>query len=213
MKVRDVMTSPAITVRPVATFAEAVGLLLQHDISGLPVVDEVGHLLGVVTEADLISNEAYGYKRRRSLALVGEYLRDRDPQWLRKASARSVAELMTSAPDFVAPEDSAAFAARRMLEGHHKRLPVVADERVIGIVTRHDLLQLFYRPDADILLEVKQLLADPLRVPEHDATPSVIDGVVTLRGSARFPADSAVLETLVARVPGVVAVDNLLTTK
>jgi CBS-domain-containing membrane protein len=181
-------------------------MLLVHDISGLPVVDEAGHLLGVVSEADLISNEAYGYRRRRGLALVGEYLRDRDPQWLRKASGRSVAELMTAAPCSVTPENTAAFAARHMLEGRHKRLPVVEDDKVVGIVTRHDLLRQFYRPDADVLCDVQQLLAD------HHATASVSGGIVNLRGMTRFADDITLLETLVARVPGVVAVDNCLST-
>jgi CBS domain-containing protein len=141
MQVRDVMTTDVLTVGPEASFAELVDALLTRGVSGLPVVDESGRLLGIVTEADLVSKEAYGPGRRRALALVADYFRGRDPQWVRKSSGLRASELMTAEPDSVTPDDDVVEVARRMLERHHKRLPVLVDGRVVGIVSRHDLLQ------------------------------------------------------------------------
>ena len=211
MKVRDVMTTPVTTVSPEMTFADLVDTLLDNDISGVPVVEADGQLLGMVTEADLVSKEAYGFRRRRPLGMVADYLRGRDPQWVRKASGRTAIDVMTGASATASPDDEIAVAARRMLEHHHKRLPVVEDGRVVGIVSRHDLLQPFHRADAAILADVESLLGDVRRVPEtHEARPSVLAGVITLRGTAQWPIDVPLIEAVVARVPGVVAVDNLL---
>ncbi len=211
MKVRDVMTTPAITVGPDTPFAEIVDRLLSNDISGLPVVDDDGRLVGIVTEADLVSKEAYDHRRRRALGLVADYLRGRDPQWVRKAAGQTAADLMTAAPATASPEEGLAAASRRLLEEHHKRLPVVDDGRVIGIVSRHDLLQPFHRSDNAIAADITRLLADPLRVPEtHDARPAVSAGVVTLQGTVLWPSDVLFLEAVVTRVPGVVAVENHL---
>lgn len=211
MKVRDVMTTPVVTVRPDATFADVVDQLLANDISGVPVVDADGQLVGMVTEADLVSKEAYGYRRRRALGLVADCLRGRDPQWVRKAAGRTATDVMTAAPATASPDDDLAVAARRMLESHHKRLPVIEDGRVVGIVSRQDLLQPFHRAGAAVLADVERLLGDVLRVPEtHEARPSVAAGVVTLDGTAQWPSDVALIEAVVARVPGVVAIDNRL---
>jgi CBS domain-containing protein len=148
MKVRDVMTTDVLTVGPEASFAEIVDALLTRGVSGLPVVDDSGRLLGIVTEADLVSKEAYGPGRRRALGLLADYFRGRDPQWVRKSSGLTASELMTAAPDSVAPDDDLVEAARRMLERHHKRLPVLVDGRVVGILSRHDLLRSLGRHQA-----------------------------------------------------------------
>ena len=211
MKVRDVMSSPAITVGPDTPFAEIVDRLLENGISGVPVVSDDGRLLGVVTEADLVSKEAYGYRRPRALALFVDVLSGRDPQWLRKGAGRVARELMTNAPTTAAPDEDLAIAARRALEARHKRMPVVEDGRVVGIVSRHDLLKPFHRTDDAVAADIAALLADPLQVPEtHQAKPSVVSGVVALDGTVRWPSDIRLLEAVVARVPGVVAVENRL---
>ena len=211
MKVRDVMSSPAITVGPDATFPDVVDVLLTNDISGVPVVDEAGTLLGMVTEADLISKAAYGFRRRRALGLLADYLRGRDPQWVRKGAGRTAREVMTAAPASVSPGDGLAVAARHMLENHHKRLPVVEDGRVVGLVSRHDLLRPLHRSDAELDGEVEALLGDIMRVPErHDAHAAVDAGVVKLAGTTQWPSDAAIIERLVSGIPGVVAVDNQL---
>lgn len=210
-RIRDVMTTPAIAISPDTPFPDIVALLLHYEISGVVVVDADEHVLGVVTEADLIAKNSYGFRRRRPLALIGGYLRGQDPQWLRKASATTARELMTPDPATIGPDESTAAAAHAMLEWRHKRLPVVEAGRLIGMVTRHDLLKPFHRSDADLEAELQGLLANPLRIPEtHAAVVHAHDGVVTLSGHVDCPADARVIDAVVGRVPGVVAVENHL---
>jgi CBS domain-containing protein len=143
--VRDVMTTDVVTVGVEATYGEMVDLLLAHDISGLPVVDADDILLGLVTEADLVSREAYGPERRRPLGLIADYLRDRDPAWVRKASGATAREIMTHVVTTASPDDELRVAARRMLESGYKRLPVVATGgRIVGVVSRRDVLAQAY---------------------------------------------------------------------
>jgi len=212
IKVRDVMTKDVVTVAPDTPFPQIVELLLEKNISGLPVVGPSGTLLGIVTEADLITKEAYEHGRRRHLDLVIDHLTGRDPAWIRKAEGRRARDLMTVDVDTASPDEDLATAARRMLEKHHKQLPVVSDRRLVGIVSRKDLLQPFNRTDADLAEQVAEILADPLRAPEgHQARFDVENGIVTLHGTTRFPSDAGVLRAFVAGIPGVVAVDDALT--
>lgn len=146
MKVSDVMTTAVVTIGADAAYADIVDCLLRHGISGVPVVDGTGRLLGIVTEADLVSKEAYE-PRRRALGLLADYLRGRDPQWVRKAGGLTAAELMTAAADTASPDEDLTEVARKMLERHHKRLPVVVDGKVVGIVSRQDLLRAFGERD------------------------------------------------------------------
>lgn len=212
MKVREVMSTSVVTVGPETAFVDVVEVLLGNEISGVPVVDGDGHLLGLVTEADLVSKEAYGHRRRRPLGLMFDYLRGRDPQWVRKGAARTAQDLMTADPLTVGPEDDVVTAARELLEGHVKRLPVVDDDgRLVGIVSRRNLLALFCRSDEDLAAEVAAVLADPTRVPEtHEVTAAVADGVVTLTGTVLWPSDIPLVEAMVGRVTGVVGVENQL---
>ena len=209
MKVRDVMTTPAVTAGPDTPFPELVDTLLAHAVSGLPVVDADGRLAGIVTEADLVSKEAYGHRRRRALGVLADLLRGRQPDWVAKGAGRTARDVMTAAVSVATADEELAVAARRMLEGGHKRLPVVdGDGRVVGIVSRHDVLRPFRRSDDEITVDVERLLADVRRVPEtHAVSASVRAGVVTLTGTVQWPSDRALLEAVVARVPGVVAVD------
>lgn len=207
MKVRDVMSSPAVTVGPDASFADIVERLLGHDISGVPVVDAGGRLLGMVTEADLVSKEAYRGEGHRPLDLVAGYLRGHDPQWVRKAAASRAADLMTADVITTAPDDDLRKAARTVLESHHTRLPVVEGGRVVGVVSRHDLLKPFGRGDAEITADIDRILTSPLTAPEgHECLAAVRAGVVTLTGSTRWPSDARVLVSMIDGVPGVVAV-------
>ena len=141
--VREVMSSPAITVGPDATSAEIIECLLSNNISGVPVVDENEHVLGIVTESDLVLSVAYGKRDRRALALVAEIIQGRPAPWLDRLGANRARDLMTSDVVAVGPDDDVADAARRMLRRRCRRLPVVCDGRVIGVVSRHDILRHF----------------------------------------------------------------------
>jgi CBS domain-containing protein len=107
------------------------------------------------------------------------------------------------------PDEDIRTVARRMLERGVKRLPVVEGDRLVGIVSRHDLLRLFHRRDADIAAEIEAKLASPRYSPEnHEVTFSVDDGVVTLEGKVAFEGEVPVVEGLAWGVPGVVHVIN-----
>lgn len=210
MKVRDVMSSPAITVSPETPFTGIVATLLDHDISGVPVVDDQGRLVGVVSEANLLDRQVHGY-RRPALSVLSDHLHGRDTIWIRKLGGLTAGELMTRDPDAVGPDEDLATAAQRMLDGAHKRLAVVADGAVVGVVSRHDLLRPFARSDTEIRADLLRLLADPFRIAEDDAIrPTVVAGVVALDGTVRRPSEVAIVEAEVASIPGVLAVDNRL---
>ena len=207
--VRDVMTTPVVTVQPDASFMDIVQILLDHHVTGTPVVDADQRMVGIVTQADLLAKEAYGTAPRRLLDLVGDLVANRDPSWRLKAVGLVASDLMTRRVVTASPDEDAHRAAHRMMEARVTRLPVVEEDQVVGIVSRQDLLQLFRRDDAAIIGDVRAVLRDPLLTPEDNAvTASVENGVVTLGGTVPFPPDVSELEALVWRIPGVVGLRN-----
>lgn len=207
--VRHVMTTPVVTVRPDAPFRDVVQTLLDHHVTGAPVVDDEQRMLGIVTQADLLAKEAYGAAPRRLLDMVADLVANRDPSWRLKAVGLVASDLMTRRVVTASPDEAASVAAHRMMEARVTRLPVVEDDRVVGIIARQDLLQLFERDDTEIAGDVRSVLGDPRLTPEDNAvTASVEEGVVTLEGTVPYPPDVSVLEAMVWRIPGVVALRN-----
>ncbi|MGH9085245.1 MAG: CBS domain-containing protein [Acidimicrobiales bacterium] len=203
------MTSTVVTANPDTPFPELVDLLLRHGISGLPIVDDDHNLIGMVTEADLISKEAYGGRRRRALELLADLVAGGETRWALKGKGRTAAQVMTTKLVTARPGEDLRAAARRLLENRLKRLPVVEDEKLVGIVSRTDVLRVLHRTDDDLARDVAALLADPLRAPEdHSVEATVTDGIVTLQGTVRFPMDLPVLAAMVWQLPGVVDVRN-----
>jgi CBS domain-containing protein len=140
-RVRDVMTTDVARVRPDATYDHIVDLLVARGVSGLPVTDQDGRLVGIVTEADLVTREAYGPGRRRPYDVWLDNLRNRPPAWVRKTAATTAADLMTRTVVTTSPDADLPSTARRLLESGCRRLPVIdADGRLVGIVSRRDLL-------------------------------------------------------------------------
>lgn len=206
MKVAEVMTTPVVTVAPDEPWKQVAERMLDAGVSGLPVTNDDGLLLGVVTEADLVSKPAFGIRRHRSLVAFVELLTG-DARWAGKATALTAAELMTPAVITASPREDVRAAARRMLDRRVKRLPVVDGGQLVGIVSRRDLLRVFHRSDDDIAAELAEKLASVRYAPEdHEVTASVEDGVVTLDGWVRAEGDVPVVEGLAWRVPGVVHV-------
>lgn len=131
-RVRDVMTTHVISVAPTATPAAVADLLVSHGVSGLPVTDADGQLLGVVTEADLV--------RRQAHAGVGSAGRG-DGLSGPSAASECAATLMTRPAVTASPDDDLPTTARTLVTSGHRRLPVVtADGRLVGVVSRRDLL-------------------------------------------------------------------------
>lgn len=214
MKVQEVMTTPVITVTEAAPFPELVDRMVRHGISGLPVTDEDGRLVGIVTEADLVSKEAYGGHRRRALEVLGDLVAGGQTRWAIKAKGRTAGQVMTQDVTVVGPRDDVRVAARVMVEAGVKRLPVVEQGRLVGIVSRPDLLRVLHRTDAEIEADLTQMLLDPFRVPEgHAVAVAVDDGVVELTGTVELAADVPLMTSVAWQVPGVVDVRNLLTAR
>jgi CBS domain-containing protein len=211
MKVREVMTTDVITVRRDAPFKDVVELLLVNEVSGLPVVDADGVVVGMVTEADVVAKGAYPGPRRRTLSVLADVLAGRDVHWARKAGGTKAEELMNTPVLTASPDNDVRAAARAMVELRVKRLPVVEDGRLVGIVSRPDVLRAFHRSDREIEADIRERLASPFEVPEDHAVRFFVrDGVVTLEGSVHHESDARVVEGMVERVRGVVTVESRL---
>jgi CBS domain-containing protein len=208
MRVAEIMQRAVITVRPEASLREVASLLVKHGISGLPVVDREGSLVGVVSEADLIARErgAPEHRHRVLERFLGES--DAELAEMAKAEAATAGEAMTSPAITVGPDASIRDAARIMTERQVNRLPVVSGGKLVGIVSRADLVRAFVRTDAELRAEI---IADVLRrgmwLDADDFDVAVTDGVAHLSGTIERRSDIAILRRLVAEVPGVVGVD------
>lgn len=207
MNVREVMTCDVVTATPDTPLPRVIDDLIVHGISGMPVVDAQRRVLGVVSEADVVAKEAYG-PRHRALGVLGALLRGHQNRWTSKASGMTAGDVMTQPPVTAGPDDSVRRAAARMVTLSVKRLPVVDESgRLIGIISRRDVMRLFHRTDGELALEVQRLLTDPLMVPEdHDVRVEVYDGEVVLTGTARCPLDIKLIEAMVLDIPGVLEV-------
>jgi CBS domain-containing protein len=143
--VREIMDASPVTVAPDASVEEVVSALRRHQLPGVPVVDGDGRCVGMVTEADLVLPDDEGdlhiphYINLFGGTVFLEPLHRFEGR-LRKAFAASAADMMTRDPDTVDPDTSVRDAARLIHETGHNRLPVVEDGRLVGVVTRLDVL-------------------------------------------------------------------------
>jgi CBS domain-containing protein len=207
MKVAEIMTRRPITVSPDTPLKELIERMMGADVRSLPVTDAAGHLLGLLTEADLVSKEAYGTVRHRHLAMLADVISGREHHWVAKAAGAVAADCMTEKVVTCSAEDDVRVAARRMLEHGIKHLPVLDGARLIGIVTARDILRVFDRPDRDIAADVGATLTGNSCLPDdHHVRFSVADGVVTLVGDVRYGWDEPVVVSIVQGVPGVIDV-------
>ncbi|MFJ5117187.1 CBS domain-containing protein [Kitasatospora sp. NPDC088548] len=205
--VQDVMTREVVTARPDTSFKEVAALFHRNDITAIPVLDDQGRPLGMVSEADLIRKEAVLPDPEGRFP--GRWLDAHDRA---RAEAETAGGLMTSPPVTARPGWSVPEAARAMDKHKVKRLPVVDEVgRLVGIVSRRDLLQVFLRHDAAIREEITHdVLGQTLWLAPGDIQVAVHEGVVTLTG--RVPRRSLVpiTEQLCRAVDGVVAVHQTL---
>ncbi|MFJ3306687.1 CBS domain-containing protein [Streptomyces sp. NPDC086549] len=213
-KVGSVMTMDVVRADYDTPFKAVARMLADHGISGVPVVDEDDRVVGVVSETDLMTRQAtdpgpYGTKRRTGHAALTPRARRRAA----KAKARTAGELMTEPPVTVHAHDTIARAARTMARRHVERLPVLDEEdRLVGIVTRRDLLQVFLRPDKELRNEViEEVLVRALWLPPRSVDVSVTEGVVTLTGHMERRSETEIALSMTRRIEGVVAVVDGLT--
>lgn len=212
MKVHEVMTTAVVTTTPGASLKDAALVLAQSRISGMPVVDDDGAVVGVLSEADVLAKESAAEEGHRGFM---HWLLDPTDPWIEsRFSARTVGEAMSAPAEVIDPDTSLAEAATRMLERGINRLPVVgADGKLVGLVSRGDLVRAFARTDAEILREIEDdLLGGALWIDHpEDIHVSVEAGVVTLSGKVDSAADAELVPLHTRRVPGVVAVTSRLT--
>lgn len=208
MKVQEIMTHDVVTIGPEADIRDVARILVDAGVSGLPVCGAQRELLGVVSEGDIVQKEAGAPPRRW-------HFLGRTDGAEEKAKATKVRDAMTSPVVTISPHSSVAQAARTMTELGIKRLPVVRDGTLVGIVSRTDLVRAFVRTDEEIRREIRE---DVLRrtlwleVPEAIGV-DVERGAVRLTGELRSELDADLLPRLVARVPGVVSVESLVTAR
>jgi CBS domain-containing protein len=203
-----------IAINEQTPFTEMVRLMAVHKVSALPVVNDDGRLVGIVSEADLLHKEEYQDQHDQQDAW--RWLETRRERAARaKASGRRAAELMSTPVVTIDPEATIAEAARRLARHHIKRLPVVTQHgRLVGIVSRADLLRLYLRDDQAIHREIldevllRALWIDPATVPV-----TVDDGMVTLAGQVERQSLVPMILHLTRTVPGVVDVISQLTSK
>jgi CBS domain-containing protein len=211
MKVKDVMTTDVACVHPGASLKEAARLMVERRISGLPVVDDSGGVLGVISEGDLLVKER-GAPEGTPGALA--WLTGGRGNGWSKLEARVVGEAMSSPAATIGPERPVAAAATLMLEREVNRLPAVdRTGRLVGIVTRADLVRAFARTDAEVAREIRdEVITRQMWLTDDErVTVEVAAGEVTLRGCVARRDDAEVLPKLAAHVPGVVAVSSELT--
>jgi CBS domain-containing protein len=208
--VQDVMTRDVVTVDVDAPYKQVAQLLADKQISGMPVVDTARHVLGVVSEADLLAKAEYPDREsrpRRRLPLPGPW------QTRRKAGASTAGDLMTTPAITIEERTSIVRAAREMDRQHVKRLPVVDEVgRLVGILSRRDLLKVFLRSDDDIREEIEtEVLEQSLSISPPAVTVTVADGIVTLEGTVERKTLIPVAIRLTSAVDGVVDVVARLT--
>ncbi len=188
------MTSPAITVTPETHCKEAAALMAGHGISGLPVVDPDLRVIGVVSEADLLPLETSPDPRTQATPL---------PPRTMPLPTR-VADVMTRDVFTVEEDTDLGVVAQRMIETGVKRFPVLRGDRLVGVVSRHDLVKVMARSDEEVEGQVRQALAEEsMRL--NGLHVQVSDGVVTLSAPGD-PSTLRLAEVVTRSVPGVLDV-------
>ncbi|HUF94677.1 MAG TPA: CBS domain-containing protein [Acidimicrobiia bacterium] len=198
MQIRNLMTTDVATIEKAASLKDAARILIERNISGLPVVDEQGELVGIVTEGDVLHQESL----RHPATTIKSFFQASEDR------ALTVEQAMTRKVKTIRDEADHTEAARLMESTGVKRLPVTnSDGRLVGILSRSDILKIFARADADISQEIRSevieriLWLEPARL-----TVDVAEGVVTLEGTVPTKSDSRILEEMARRIDGVVNV-------
>jgi CBS domain-containing protein len=203
--VKDVMSTHVIAVRQGAPYKEMAAMLHQQRVSAFPVIDDDNKVIGVVSEADLLTKEALEGTVPRTLLSRQERVR-------KQVNALTAADLMTKPPVITGPDETVTHAARLMFDQQVKRLPVISDDgTLIGIVSRSDVLSVYSRPDAQILRQVTQELIPSTFLRDPDKyTVTVNDGIVTIEGTPETTQAGLDIIGTARHMEGVVAVRDRL---
>lgn len=211
MKIRDVMTDAVATVSPETTLHEVAQVLTDRRVSGLPVVTDDGMCVGVISEADLIVKQAGRQtSRRRPLDwILGE---SPDPEQQRRRAATTAREAMSSPVFTVEADRPLRDAADRMVASHVNRLPVVDNGRLVGIVTRADLVRAYLHMDEEIEHAIRDDLLDhTMWLDPSRFQINVSEGHVTIRGIVDRRSTATIVAKLIGLLDGVAEVTSDLT--
>jgi len=192
MRVNDIMTRSVTTTTPATPVKDAAGVLAGHGVTLLPVIDETDRLVGVLTEADVVRRRIPPDPRRGAW---------RDSQ-AGPPPPYTVGEVMSSPPVTAHPETDAAELADTMIDRGLRSMPVVDEDRLVGIITRRDLVRTIVRDDALIAADVRKRL-ECYGAPDR-WTVHVRQGAVTITDRYADPAGHHVALVLAQAVPGVV---------
>ena len=217
MRAMDVMVRDVVTVKPETDVATAIKLLVEHDISALPVVDQTGTVIGVISEADLVRRTEIGTEKQRPWWLEALTPGSILAEEFSKSHGRTVGEIMS--PHVVsASEDASLGEIAALLERHRiKRVPIIEDGKLVGIVSRSNLIQalassLHTEPaeeaDREIRVELLSRLADQDWTDFGSRNVIVTGGVVHLWGLVGSPEERTALVALAEGVHGVVGVSD-----
>ena len=182
MRARDVMTRPVVSVDIQSTVREATTILTEHGFSAVPVVDEIGHVIGIFSESDAL--RADGTARGHDAPVTAA---------------------MAAPVEVVAPQTEVAMIAERMLARRLRSMPVVEEALLVGIVSRRDLLRVLIRDDDVINANLRKLLDDYAGSRRHWSV-EVTGGDVIISGDFADDAEQAVVAALARTVAGVSAV-------
>jgi CBS domain-containing protein len=199
VRVGDVMQHEVVTVAPETPLKEVAEVFREHGIAGVPVVVE-GVPVGVVSETDIVRKES---------AVDAEHAHDRHPEAgvVRRAHGRSARDVMSTELVVVEPWHSIWSAAYEMVQAKVNRLLVVHEGRLVGIVTRSDLVGAFVREDGDVEAEIREDVLPSLGLGPHELALTVRAGVVRIEPEEHQEEVAALACDAFVRVPGVVDVE------
>jgi len=183
MRARDVMSRPVVSVDTATTVREAITILTEHGFAAVPVIDDVGHVVGIFSESDALRADTTATGREQPVTAA-----------------------MVTPVEVVAPTADVATIAERMLIRRLRCVPVVAEGILIGVVSRRDLLRILVRDDDVIKGNLRRLLDDYAGSRRRWAV-TVARGVVTVSGDFADPAEKAVVAALARTVGGVSTVE------
>lgn len=208
VRVGHVMTRDVVSVTPDTPLKDVAAALVERGISGLPVCDADGAVVGVLSEADLLVKQ--GGSPERSGGLFAWLVETASAPDLAKLRAHTAGEAMTSPAVTVETASPVSEAARTMVSLGVNRLPVVEDGRLVGIVTRADLVRLFTRSDEEIARDIRQDVVKRLWIAPERIEVEVEQGEVVLRGEVDTEVEAGLLEKRIPLVAGVVGVRSEL---
>jgi CBS domain-containing protein len=208
LTVRDAMTPSVVSVRRSTPLKEVAQVLIDNGIGGVPVVDLDGAVLGVVSEADLLVKEqGAGAIRHRPLARVFGQSRETRAQ-LVKLAATTADQAMTTPAITIAPGRPIHEAAAIMTARRVNRLPVVEDGRLVGIISRADLVRAYVRSDDELAETIRRdVILGILWLDPAVFSVEVKDGTATIGGRVERRSTAEMIEHAVRMVPGIVDVD------